>query len=273
MTTSEAWNAICHPPTAQQTWALFHENSKVGPCYVGPPDEAVAAQMRLMWECFPYQTYPGVALPSVPTALPAALDTVIRERTSVRSFTEHLLSQADLASLLEHSYGVNRPESDEVSRSFRVIPSPGGLYPLEIFVYSSHVDGLAAGLYHYNPPRGELRLLREGDLSTEIAGALVQGHLAADAALLIFITAVFERVTFKYGDRGYRFALLEAGHLAQNINLVSCALKLGSVNLGGYFDREVDELLGLDGLDYSTVYVVAVGKPAAGGPVEDSRGD
>lgn len=80
------------------------------------------------------------------------------------------------------------------------------------------------------------------------------------SSLLVFITAMFERSIFKYGDRGYRFVLLEAGHAAQNLNLVSNALGLGSLNIGGFFDREMDDFLGLDGITHSTIYMVAIGK-------------
>jgi SagB-type dehydrogenase family enzyme len=77
---------------------------------------------------------------------------------------------------------------------------------------------------------------------------------------MVFITALFQRSTFKYGPRGYRFAFLEAGHVAQNINLASTAMGLGSVNICGYFDREIDELLGIDGLKHSTIYMIGIGK-------------
>ena len=98
---------------------------------------------------------------------------------------------------------------------------------------------------------------------------MVQPDIAYGASLIVFITSIFERSIFKYGDRGYRFILLEAGHVAQNINLVSNALGLGSVNIGGYFDREIDDLLGLDGVAHSTIYMIAIGsrkEPGHGAP-------
>ncbi len=54
--------------------------------------------------------------------------------------------------------------------------------------------------------------------------------------------------------------LLEAGHVAQNINLTAVGLGFGCLNLGGYFDRSIDELLGFDGLTHSTVYMLALGE-------------
>src|SRR5207245_9426145 len=141
-----------------------------------------------------------------------------------------------------------------------VVPSGGARYPLEIFFHSATIEGLQAGLYHYNPAENHLRFLRKGDATNKIAEAMAYPDLAAGASLLVFITAVFERSIFKYGDRGYRFILLEAGHVAQNINLVTNALGLGGTNIGGFFDRQIDDFLGLDGVTHSTIYMIAIGK-------------
>jgi len=140
-------------------------------------------------------------------------------------------------------------------------PSAGALYPLELFFHSRCIDGASPGLYHYNPMRNEIRRVLDDDRSQSIADALIpfQSHLALDAALLVFLTALFGRSTFKYATRGYRFVLLEAGHVAQNLNLVANGLGLASLNVGGYFDRRLDELLGLDGLTHSAIYMVAIG--------------
>jgi SagB-type dehydrogenase family enzyme len=110
-----------------------------------------------------------------------------------------------------------------------------------------------------------LRLLREGDETRTISQAVVQPDIARGAAMIVFITAFFERTIFKYGDRGYRFILLEAGHVAQNLNLVSNALGLGSLNIGGFFDREIDDFLNLDGVTQSSIYMIAIGKKKKSG--------
>jgi SagB-type dehydrogenase family enzyme len=74
------------------------------------------------------------------------------------------------------------------------------------------------------------------------------------------VAAVFGRTRFKYGLRGYRFALLEAGHVAQNVVLTATALGLAAVPLGGFYDRPTDEFLGLDGVNESTLYTIALGR-------------
>lgn len=263
MTSRDLWTELTHPSAPDdELWGLFHENSKVGRHDLGLPDAVVAARMRKLSESLAYEQYQAVPLPADRTPVNAPLGPVMRGRTSVHAFRPDPVTLAQLSSLLYHACGVTRPatETGQV-RSWRAAPSPGGLYPLELYLHTTQVAGLRSGLYHYNPVRDELRHLREGDLAREIASCFVQGSIAYDAAMVVFLTAWFERVTFKYADRGYRFALLEAGHVAQNLNLAAGALGLGALNLGGYFDHELDDLLGLDGVTASTVYVLALGRP------------
>ena len=145
------------------------------------------------------------------------------------------------------------------------------LYPLEIYFHSKRITGLAPGLYHYNPARNEVRLLRSGDQTPLIAEGLVefQSNIAYDASVIFFLTALFERSAFKYSTRAYRFILLEAGHVAQNLNLVATGLGLGCLNIGGYYDRVVDRFLALDGVNQSTIYMAAVCKRLDGPPAAD----
>jgi SagB-type dehydrogenase family enzyme len=165
-----------------------------------------------------------------------------------------------IGTLFFYAYGVTRKNTDtSFPRPFRVVPSGGALYPLELFFHTAHLEGHPSGIYHYNAAEHCVRHLHEGDDTHRISLGLVQPELAQEASLIIFLTAIFERSTFKYGERGYRFILLEAGHVAQNINLVTNALGLGCVNIGGYFDRDIDDYLDLDGITHSTIYMIAIG--------------
>jgi SagB-type dehydrogenase family enzyme len=179
-----------------------------------------------------------------------------------------------LAKVLWMSYGVSRNNvGTSYPRPFRMVPSGGALYPLELYLHARQVAGLEPGLYHYNAEQHVLDVLRSGDETDSIARHLVQGDLGRTAAAIVFITAVFARSTFKYGDRGYRFILLEAGHLAQNATLTAQEMRLASLNVGGYADRGIDRYLNVDGLTEGTVYLLLLGQPAAdpAGPSEKGR--
>jgi SagB-type dehydrogenase family enzyme len=245
----------------ETVWELFHENSKTTRYDVPPSDEEVLAIMATRWEALPFEGLPLVRLPTELTPLRLSLGEAIVGRVTARSMAPVDVSLKDVATLLRYAYGITRPNvGTEFPRPFRTVPSGGALYPLELFFYSARVEGLPTGVYHYNPAIHVLRQVRDGEAAALIASALVQPEIVDRCSLMLFITAMFERSTFKYGDRGYRFALLEAGHVAQNTNLVAGGLGLGCINLGGYFDRDVDAFLDLDGLTHSTVYLIAVGQ-------------
>lgn len=194
----------------------------------------------------------GVDLPVV--ALPStSLRRAIAGRAS--SLPEHRrpVPLDELAALLVSAYGTRTRDPGLLRRP---VPSGGALYPLELYVLPLAVPRLDASAFHYDPFRHRLERLRPlGD----VAAALVDPAVASRAAAVIAITGMVWRARFKYGARGYRFALLEAGHVAQNMALAAAALGVGCLPLGGFFDRDVDRLVGADGLDETTLYLLAIG--------------
>lgn len=79
------------------------------------------------------------------------------------------------------------------------------------------------------------------------------------APITILLTAMFRRTIYKYGNRGYRFILTESGHLLQNIALLSTSYGMGTCDIGGYEDDEINEMLGIDGMTESVIGEVALG--------------
>jgi SagB-type dehydrogenase family enzyme len=255
------WQDILLPSNDEFVWELFHENSKRGKYDEALSKDDVLRAMGEFHQSLPFRGFPVVQLPQSVLPLPLSLSEVLAGRCTSYEMTADCLTLEQVATLLHYSYGVMRDNKNtSAPRPSRVVPSAGGLYPLEIYLASSHIEGLKPGLYHYNPVENNLRLLHGGDGTAEISKSLIQPEIASQASLIIFITGIFERSIFKYGDRGYRFVFLEAGHVAQNLNLIAHALKLGSLNIGGYFDREIDHFLDLDGIAHSTIYIMAIGR-------------
>jgi SagB-type dehydrogenase family enzyme len=257
------WDELREPAAGEERlWELFHENSKTSPADVPLSNERVLARMQEMYEALPYHGQPRFALPVPTTKLTLSVEDAILRRRTARKLAAVPMSLATLASLLSLGYGITSDNRGNVfSRSFRAAPSGGAMYPLEIYLHTVAVEGLPPGLFHYNPTCHDLRHLHDGDLSRDIAsGLLFQKEIPDESSIIIFLTALFDRSTFKYGERGYRFALLEAGHVAQNLNLAAVALGLGVRNMGGYLDRRMDSLLGIDGCSHSTVYMLAIGR-------------
>jgi SagB-type dehydrogenase family enzyme len=197
---------------------------------------------------------PTVSLPR-PVPLRLELGDALRGRRSQRELGGGRLSLAEVGTVLDAGYGVAR----NGGQSLRSAPSGGALYPLELYAILARVEGMRPGLYHFDPSRHALEQLRPGELGDRLRQAMVYPELA-DAAVFLAVTAMFWRTRFKYGLRGYRFALLEAGHVVQNALLAAHALGLAAAPVGGFFDRRLDELLGVDGVNESIVYGLALGR-------------
>jgi SagB-type dehydrogenase family enzyme len=260
----EKWQDILIPPGNDDAcWELFHENSKVSRYDTFQSTEEVREEMLRLHEALPYESYPKIELPTKIRNLDIPLGDAICTRRSVRELDNAVLDLETVATILYYSYGLTG-RNDAVPRSFRATPSGGALYPIELYLYSACMRGVRPGIYHYNPCAHRLTLLNPLESPMPICQAVRQPELVSNASMTIFITALFERSVSKYRDRGYRFALIEAGHVAQNLQLVLQGAGLAGVGIGGFYDREIDKLLRLDGLTHSTLYMIALGATARG---------
>jgi SagB-type dehydrogenase family enzyme len=239
----------------------FHEASRLYP-NVAPAQLATLLALARSPELQQTTARSSRARPHLPTidlprgALPRArLADLLGRRRSALGERRTSLRLADLAAVLSASYAVRSRRAGE---SRRPVPSGGALYPLELYVVAMDVEGLEPSTLHYDPFRH--RLERLGSVNpTNVREALVDPTLADRAATLVVITAMFWRSRFKYGLRGYRFALIEAGHVVQNALLTAAGLLLPALPLGGFYDRRLEELVGANGLDEAAVYAFLLG--------------
>ncbi len=207
-----------------------------------------------------YEHLPHVALPE-PQWPAATFGATIEARRSVRAFTPQAVALPQLATVLHAAYGRTHALDTDGVTPLRATPSGGALYPLELYVAAVRVDGLEPALYHFDPMRFLLERLDGADAIPRLERTLVQPELLRDGAFTIVMSAMFMRTRFKYGLRGYRFALIEAGHCAQNALLAATALGLAAVPNGGFYDGEVEALLHLDGVRESVLYMLSFGAP------------
>jgi SagB-type dehydrogenase family enzyme len=185
----------------------------------------------------------------------------VERRRSGRRFADAPLPLDHLAKILHQSYGITgsaKLPTGEVQR-FRSVPSGGALYPGEIYLGVRHVAGLAPGIYHYNVPDHALEFLTPGDPTDALFDACCWQPAPREAAVTIFLAGAFQRTKRKYGERGYRYVLLEVGHLAQNFCLASTALGHAIFTSCGFFDDAANRLLRLDGVAETVLYVAYLG--------------
>lgn len=189
----------------------------------------------------------------IATAKTASLEELLRQRRSIRAYSDAPLTKDEVMKLLWAGQGITSPAG------FRTAPSAGALYPLEIYLVAGNVDNLTPGIYKYNPVKNDLTLVREGDVRTSLAAASLGQSSVSDGAIDIVIAAVYERTKIKYGSRGERYVHIEVGHAAQNICLQATALGLGLVTVGAFDDAAVAKVIGMP-QDESPLYVIPVGR-------------
>lgn len=211
-----------------------------------------------------FRSNPAAERIALPATLPGPLHELATNRRSVRAFQPAPMPLAALAALLRAGYGVHGPDPMEGGGRFlrRPVPSAGGLYPLEIYALVHRVEGLAAGIYHYDALGDALETVRAGDWQQEAASMFYTWPFVDQAPVILCLAAMFGRTQKKYGPRGYRYILLEAGHVTQNICLVAAEGGHASLCMGGYRDGALNRLLGLSAPAEGVVYTLGLGQAA-----------
>jgi SagB-type dehydrogenase family enzyme len=258
--------------------ALYHEQSKLSPArslayaqslerYREPVQEGLVQRLRAMGKRYP--TRPQQALPSTPrftrwgrSWLGGRLLDTLRRRRSLRvGWTAAPLSLAELGPMLAEGFGLGpragrREPGMEAGVALRPWPSAGALYPLELYVIAQRVTGVAPGAHHYEVQPHALAQLDEAPWSEWRPRWLVEPAVLDGAACAVVITARFAATQEKYGERGYRFTLLEAGHAAQNLLLLAAAMGLLALPVGGFHEDDIARGLGLDPREESPVHTL-----------------
>ena len=214
------------------------------------------------------KSYPDahhVPLPR-PPALPASLDETLAQRRSRRSYTGAAIDLDRLSALLHYGVGVTAtvPAYGFERLPLRTFPSHGGLQSPEVYVWADAMEGLEAGLYHYEPRSHGLELLRRGDHRRRLQALAFGEGYVAQAAVVLLITVVYDRLRWKYGDRAYRFACMDVGFLGENVYLVAEALGLGACAVSGFAQDAAEEHLSIDGKGELAMLMLTLGIRATG---------
>lgn len=179
----------------------------------------------------------------------------LNDRRSIRAYAATPLSLDDVSQLLWSAQGVTSSEG------FRTAPSAGATFPLETYLIAGAVDGLAAGVYRYDPVAHGLAAAASGDIRAELAATCMNQACVGSCAAAILFGAVEARTAEKYGDLAHGFVLLEAGHAAQNVSLQAVALGLGAVAIGAFDNARLKALAAM-GNNEEPVYMMVFGKPS-----------
>ena len=194
-----------------------------------------------------------VVLPDPSHTGSTSLERLLAQRRSVRDYENTTVDLAEIGQLLWAAQGITD------SRGFRTAPSAGALYPLELYVVAGRIEGLAKGVYHYDPKRHQLMQTSDDDLQDALTEVALSQDCIENASAVIVFTADYERTTNKYGKRGIRYVHIEVGHAAENLFLQTEALGLATVVVGAFKDGKVAKVLQLPA-DLQPLLLMPVGR-------------
>jgi SagB-type dehydrogenase family enzyme len=207
-----------------------------------------------------YKKYPHaskVPLPSPDFQQTESLWSILEQRRSRRRYTSEPISIQTLARLLWATQGItlSAPEYQ-----FRTAPSAGALYPVETYLSIHDVSGIQQGVYHFDVSDFVLEELKLGNFSEGLSRAALDQAMVAKSPVVFIWTAVVFRSMWKYRNRCLRYIFMDAGHIAQNLQLAATALNLGCCPIGALYDHEVNDIISVDGEEETTIYLATVGK-------------
>jgi SagB-type dehydrogenase family enzyme len=203
--------------------------------------------------------YAGSSRVALPTAAPRPglpLEHVVR-RWRPPPALAGALSLAELSRLLRHTNGLTGSAG---GIALRAAPSAGALYAGELYLVAAAVEGLAPGAYYYAVHAHALVPLARGALGARVLDALERPGIVAAAPAFILVSNVFQRYTRRYRNRGYRYALIDTGHIGENLRLAAASAGLATVSPPRFRDESLDALLDLDGREEGVCALFAVGR-------------
>ncbi|HSE37515.1 MAG TPA: SagB/ThcOx family dehydrogenase [Blastocatellia bacterium] len=217
----------------------------------------------------PFKIYPGLEPIPLPRAMVQTLAPSLEvvASTGVQFAGEKSPDLERLASILYYSAGVTKHKTYPGGELyFRAAACAGALYPTEVYVVCGDIEGLTAGVYHFNPGDFALRQLRGGDCRGVLARASGEEHSVVSAPVTLVFTSISWRSTWKYRDRAYRYHFWDNGMIAANALAMSAAHELPARIVMGFVEADLNKLIGIDGEQELALSLLALGHGAQGLP-------
>jgi SagB-type dehydrogenase family enzyme len=209
------------------------------------------------WKEIAYKNYilfKPVILPKMGGAL---WDILEKRRSSGACLPDNIVTLEKVAHILRCGYGLQGDMGKEGRTENRTVPSAGQRYPLEVYLFLfSNLDACRAGVYHYGIKDHVLEPVRVQPFREEDIRSFSSQEVVRGAKGMVCFSLVFHRVVEKYGSRGYRHALLEAGHAAQNMALAGVEAGVAFIPIGGSDEGAIEKYIGLNPRNEGVIYTL-----------------
>jgi SagB-type dehydrogenase family enzyme len=190
---------------------------------------------------------------------PLDLRAAIERRRSIRSYLRRPITPEELSFLLWSTQGVQQIHGSQTT--FRTVPSAGARHAFETYLLINDVEGFEPGLYRYLALTHRLQQVNaDPTVAHRITSACFDQQFIFRSGAVFLWTTVPYRMTWRYGERGYRDIHLDAGHVCQNLYLAAEAVGCGVCAIAAFDDDRMNELLGINGTDQFLIYLATAGK-------------
>lgn len=229
--------------------------------FMGPPDQSKGKpQPPIELKYDTTKIIINLPAPSSITVKDMDLRKTIENRKSVRKYLDQPLTLPDLSWLLWCTQGVKEVLHKQVT--LRTVPSAGARHCFETYLLVNNVEDLQSGLYRFLAVNHQLEPhnLEDPHIANKLTKACLDQSMIRKSAVTFFWTSVIYRMKWRYGERGYRYLLLDAGHVCQNLYLAVQNINCGVCGVAAFNDEEVNQIIGIDGVTQFVVYLATVGK-------------
>lgn len=185
---------------------------------------------------------------------------IINTRHSSRVYTQEPMSLLELSYILWTCQGVKQIRGKKYA-TLRTVPSGGARHGFELYFVCQNVEGLDPGTYHYLPMEHRIEFLNPIDkVSDVLASSLCDQLWALKANVILYFSYIPYRTEWRYGHLAHRIALVDLGHVGENIYLASTSIGLGTCGIGACVTSICDEMFELDGENEFILYSQPIGK-------------
>ncbi len=183
---------------------------------------------------------------------------IINGRSSHRVYTEESMTLEELSYVLWCSQGVKDIRGKKYA-TLRTVPSGGARHAFETYLAIKNVKGLPEGYYHYLPMSHSLECIEETSLNNFIGTSLSNQMWAGKCAVCFYYSMVAYRAEWRYGIFSHRVALIDAGHVTENVYLACESIGLGGCAVAALDGKFCDNKFKLDGYEEFIFYSMPIG--------------
>jgi SagB-type dehydrogenase family enzyme len=180
-----------------------------------------------------------------------SIQSVITRRGSTRQFSHQPISLDQLSLVLKLAMqpipsDFENPEDQPISQAYLIVNA---------------VDALPSGSYVYHPSVHALEQLMRAELRNTARFLALGQDLGGDASVNIYFLADLEPLLERFGNRGYRAAMMDASLRAGRVYLAAYALGFGASGLT-FYDDEVTKFFSPHGRGKSVLFLITLGHRA-----------